>query len=140
MTDSIFQKYIQDSRSPLTERERSLILDDADNLENCGYFGWLRGVKERSVMLEFRKADGNIRAVAYSWVESFDFDPSTGISVQVAGKLIQIRGRHLNAEIRSAVQLFDGLVRHRVPWVREATRQERMEAPEHTMLIDGIDW
>ncbi len=141
MTDSLLRKFSAiEGRSPLTERERSLLADDASCADDLGCFGWLRGVRERSLMLELRQKNGNIRAVAYAWLESVEFDPSEGITLHVGGKAIRIRGRHLNTEVRPLVRLFEGLIRHRVPWVREASGRERLESPEQPTVIDRIEW
>lgn len=141
MSDSLLRKYTGvEGRSPLTERERSLILDDAESVDDLGVFGWLRGVRERAMMLELRRKDGNIRAIAYAWLESVEFDPSSGLTLHAAGKSIYIRGRHFNTEVRPAVRLFDGLIRHRVPWVREASEKELIESPEHATIVERIEW
>jgi hypothetical protein len=90
-----------------------------EETEDFGCFGWLRGVRERAVMLELRKRTGSIVAVSYSWLERADFDPSEGVVLHVGPQVIRIRGRNLNTEIRPAVRLFEGIVRHRVPWLAE---------------------
>lgn len=113
---------------------------DAEGTDNLGSFGWLRGMRERAVMLELRKKDGNVLAVGYGWLEKAEFNPSEGITLSVAGQKIRIKGRNLNAEVRSAVRLFEGITRHRVPWVQEAGEPESMESDEKTTLIEDVEW
>ncbi|MBL8879946.1 MAG: hypothetical protein JNG88_12570 [Phycisphaerales bacterium] len=132
MNDRAPQRFMEreQARSPVSEAEvsrarestssRILTLPtDSDGTEDCGAFGWLRGTKERSVMLELRKRTGNIVAIGYGWLERVEFDPSIGITLLVPGQRILIQGRNLNAEIRPHVRLFEGITRHRVPWIQE---------------------
>lgn len=95
---------------------------DAEGTDDFGAFGWLRGTKERAVMLELRKKTGAILAVGYSWIEFMEFDPSDGITLWIPGRKVRLHGRNLNAPAdpeRPNVRLFEGLTRHRVPWVQE---------------------
>lgn len=113
---------------------------EAEGTDNLGSFGWLRGMRERAVMLELRKKDGNVLAVGYGWLEKAEFNPSEGITLTIAGQKIRIKGRNLNAEARSAVRLFEGITRHRVPWVQEAGEPESMESDGKTTLIEELEW
>lgn len=108
--------------------------------DDLGCFGWLRGARERSLMLELRRKTGNVTALGYAWLHRIDFDPSVGITLWFAGQKVVLRGQNLNAEVRPTVRLLDGLTRHRVPWIREASQAEVMEAPEGTCLIESIAW
>lgn len=108
--------------------------------EDIGTFGWLRGIRDRAVMLELRRKDGSIRAVGYAWLEQVDLDPSGTITLSVAGQKIRLKGRNLNVEVRPAVRLFEGLTRHRVPWVREADRAAAMQAGPAETVIEAIEW
>jgi hypothetical protein len=108
--------------------------------DDLGCFGWLRGIRDRATMLELRRKDGNILAVGYGWLERALFNPSDGITLHVAGQIIRIRGRSLNAEVRQAVRLFEGLTRHRVPWIREASRAENLAAEDGACWIESIEW
>ena len=116
MTDSVLTKY---TRKPDDSGEATEADDD------LGSFGWLRGMRERAVMLELRDKDGNITAIGYAYIEKMEFDPSAGITLHALGKVIKIQGRNLNTEVRSNVRLFQGLTRHRVPWVQEEIEQAR---------------
>ncbi|WP_255111658.1 hypothetical protein [Synechococcus sp. RedBA-s] len=113
---------------------------ETDEAEDCGCFGWLRGVRERSIMLELRKKDGHILAVGYSWLERVEFDPSEGITLHLPGRKIKITGSGLNSDARPTVRLFDGIIRHRVPWIREADRSEGLKTGEQAALVEGIQW
>lgn len=113
---------------------------DQDLPEDLGAFGWLRGIRERAVSLELRKRDGNILAVGYGWLERVEFDPSLGITLTVSGRKIRITGRNLNAEVRPMVRLFEGIVRHRVPWLCEAGERDGHQAPDSGTVIETIEW
>lgn len=105
---------------------------------DLGAFGWLRGVRDRAIMLELRRKDGSVVALAYAWLERADFDPSVGITLKFGGEKVNITGRNLNANARPNVRLFDGIVRHRVPWIQEADRPAAMEAGRGDIVVDGI--
>lgn len=113
---------------------------DVDAVDDLGSFGWLRGIRDRAVMLELRKKDGNVLAVGYGWLERVEFNPSDGITLSMVGQKIRIQGRNLNAEVRPLVRLFEGITRHRVPWIQEADEPTAMEADAAAMLIEKIDW
>lgn len=113
--------------------------DDADAVDNLGCYGRLRGVRERSVMLELRKKNGNRLAVGYSWIERMEFDPSEGILL-VAGPLrIQVRGRNLNSEVGATARLFEALTCHRVTWVQEASRTQPLEM-DGSCVVEELAW
>jgi hypothetical protein len=65
-------------------------------------------------VLELRKEDGRIMAVSYGYLERAAYEPSEGITLSIAGRRIQIKGRNLNAESRPTLRLFQGITRHRV--------------------------
>lgn len=135
MTDRLLDKYtkrpVADAPKPETE---------TDDAEDCGCFGWLRGVRDRSIMLELRRKDGHILAVGYSWLERVEFDPSEGITLHLSGRKVKITGSGLNADTRPTVRLFDGIIRHRVPWIREAERTELLKASDNAVTVERITW
>lgn len=138
MSDSaVLQRYVtgRDSRIGMASEQ-----SEADACDDLGAFGWLRGIRDRAVSLELRRRDGGIVAIGYGWLERVAFDPSEGITLSATGQKIRIRGRNLNAEVRPSVRLFEGIVRHRVPWVREADRGTAMESEARATIIDSIDW
>jgi hypothetical protein len=93
--------------------------EDADLVDDLVAFGWSRGVKDRNYFIEFRKKDGIITALPYMMLERVDFDPSEGITLKFAAQTVRIIGRNLDAEVRPNVQLLNGILRHKVPWIRE---------------------
>lgn len=116
------------------------IISELDVTDDLGAFGWLRGVKDFSRMLELRRKDGSILAVGYGYLDHAEFNPSEGITLSVAGRKIRIKGRNLNAEVRPTVRLFEGVCRHRVPWIQEADRAGSMQADDRETIIEAIVW
>src|SRR5262245_43512440 len=134
MTDkTILERY--GARGPAGEGSA-----DAEAVDDFGAFGWLRGIRDSARMLELRKKDGNILAIGYGWLEKVEFNPSEGITLSIVGRTIRIKGRHLNGEVRRAVRLFEGITRHRVPWLREADEPDSMEAGDDATVIERIEW
>jgi hypothetical protein len=113
--------------------------DEAGAIDDLGAFSILRGVQDRSIMLELRLKDGNSVAFNYSYLVQASFDPSHGITLQFGGKNVILSGSNLNAEIRPNLRLYQALLRHRVPWVREADRHDQLQAPPGSVIIDSID-
>lgn len=113
---------------------------DGEDAENFGCFGWLRGVRDRAMMLELRKKDGHALGVAYSWLERVEFVPEQGIILHLPGKRIRITGSGLNRDARGTYGLFDGILRHRVPWVREQEESELVASAEGAIAVERIDW
>ena len=138
MTDSILQKYTGRTAESIPAIDSPLV--ETDSLEDLGAFGWLRGVRDRAVMLELRKKDGNVVAVGYAWLERAEFDASIGITLHIVGKTIRIKGRHLNTELRPNVRLFQGITRHRVSWIQEADLPTAMESQGQGILVERIEW
>ncbi len=109
--------------------------EEAELEENLQTFGWLRGTRDRALMLELRHRTGNITCIGYPWLERAEFDPSEGIKLQFGATTIRINGKKLNEEIRPCISLFAGIIRHRVPWIQEAGHLEgRQDSP----LIEEI--
>ena len=112
---------------------------EGDLADDLGSFGWLRGIRERAVMLELRHRDGSITALGYGWLERADFDPSVGIILHFGGKTVKITGQNLNAESRPNVRLFSGIVRQRVPWIQEAGEAEAIQAPKGATVVEQFE-
>ena len=91
-------------------------------------------------MLELRKKDGNIMAFGYSWLERVEFDPSTGITLSYPSHQIMIRGQGLNSKSSTSIKLFEGLTRHKVVWIQEANRAQRLRTTEGHPQIESIEW
>jgi hypothetical protein len=136
MSDKILSRYTGKASGIPTNANVS---EKSDDTEDFGAFGRLRG-RERAIMLELRKKDGNILAIGYSWLERVEFDPSEGITLHFAGQKIKIKGRNLNGEARPNVRLFRGITRHKVPWIQEANGATGMQAGNDSTIIDKIEW
>jgi hypothetical protein len=136
MTANLLQKYT----SRQAEDSSDNLPAEPESLDDLGAFGWLRGARDRAIMLELRKKDGNVLAVGYAWLERAEYDPSVGITLHVVGKTIHIKGRNLNAELRPNLRLFQGITRHRVPWIQEADQPTMMESQGKGTLVESIEW
>jgi hypothetical protein len=134
MSDEILRKYMSRNGGPGAESDTDI---EADGADDFGAFGWLRGVKDRAIALEMRKKNGDILAINYGWIERFEFAPSEGITLHAGGQKIRIKGRNLNAKVRS---LFQGISRHRVPWVMETDRPANLKAGQDVTVIDQFEW
>lgn len=136
MTDNVLARYT--AKRPEESSQNGA--EESEQLEDHGVFGYLRGARDRALMLELRKKDGNVQAVGYAWLERAEFDASEGITLHMAGRTIRIKGRNLNGEIRPNVQLFQGITRHRVPWLQEADQATAMESRGKGVLVEKIEW
>ena len=131
---SILQKYAARTGADGETASESEIIDD------LGAFGWTRGPRDRAIMLELRKRSGNVLAIGYGWLERIEFDPSEGITLFASGQKYRIKGLHLNREIRDGIALFDGICRHKVPWLREADRADILAAKDKSAtVIESIE-
>ena len=134
MNESVLQKYT--GRRP----EDLAFERQTDDVDGTGAFGWLRGIRDRAVMLELRKKDGSILALSYSWLERAEFDPSKGITLHMAGRAVRIKGRNLNKATAERVGLFEGISRQRIPWVAETGSASGFAKPESDVLVAAIEW
>lgn len=135
MSDSLIDKYSKRPPSQLAEHAEP----ETDDL---GCFGWLRGVRDRAIMLELRKKDGHVLAVGYAWIERMEYQPEEGIVLYLPGRQITLRGTSLNAvpEHRSGASLFAGLIQHRVPWIREIDSNKSLSTTNSSVSVDSIRW
>jgi hypothetical protein len=108
-------------------------------IEDLGAFGYLRGMHEKSVMVELRRRSGETMAIAYSYVDRIHYEPSDGITLHCGSRVVRIRGRSLNREIRPNVTLFQSLTRARVPWIAEADEASALK-PGNGVVIELIEW
>lgn len=138
MDKSILHKYTGKSE---TEPAESNVLD-LEITDDLGSFGWLRGIRDRCLMLELRKKDGNVLAIGYGYIERIEFDPSEGITLRAGATEVRIKGSNLNVEVRPGVRLFEGLTRHRVHYVNEANQSDtlELELPDGRCIVDLINW
>jgi hypothetical protein len=112
---------------------------ESDGTEDLGCFGWLRGVRDRALMLEVRHRDGNVSGFGYAWLDRLEFDPSEGITLHFSGKSVKMIGRNLNAELRANVRLVAGILRHRVPWIQEADEATGLSTPRGEPVIERLE-
>jgi len=134
MSGSVLDRYT--ARAP--EPAKKLSAEEPDALDDLGSFGLLRGMRERALYLELRLRDGSSTALNYGYLTRADFDPSHGIALNFSGVVVTICGTNLGAEIRPNVRLFQSLLRHRVPWLREADRTALLQAHPGVVIIEGI--
>lgn len=139
MNDSLLSKYV---RKPADEAAPNpAATADPDGTEDLGCFGFLRGVRDRAVMLELRKKDGTVTAIAYAYIERITYTPDgpdNGITIHTAGQRVRICGRNLDAESDRGVRLLGALTRHRVPWVREVERAADLDRESQAPFVDAI--
>lgn len=137
MSDNVLERFTR----PELRAGRELAADGTgEEVHDYGAFGFLRGLRDRSLMLELRKRDGTIRAIGYSWLQMVDLAPSTHIELAFPGARIKLIGRNLNIEVRPGVRLFEGITRNRVTFVQEVGEVEQMQAGEGTTIIEHIRW
>ena len=114
----------------------------AEEEEECAAFGYLRGVRDRALHVEFRLANGNTEAFPYAWLGPVRYNPSAGVVLDFVGDRtyrVEIHGRNLDTLIGGSINLIDrGLLRHRVLWVREMDRGEVRRLPDAAMVVEAI--
>jgi hypothetical protein len=134
LIDSVLKKHLEKQGGP-----KPVEPSEVPEPDDFGAFGWLRGVRDRAVMLELRHKDGTSSSYGYAWLKKAKFDPSDGIMLDFSGETVRITGRNLNAENQPNVRLFAGIMRHRVPWIAEADGPMAMETPKGATIIERID-
>jgi hypothetical protein len=110
----------------------------------CRAFGFLRGQRDRALMVEFRLVSGDTEAYPYSLLGPIRYNPSAGLLLRFAGDLITlvlIRGSNLGAAIAggTANMTDRGLHRHRVLWVREMDKHEATVVGRTEPTVDAIE-
>ncbi len=163
MTDSMLDKYLprrseNGAGTPHLTDGLAPLGGESSDADDLGCFGWLRGVRDRALMLELRRKDGSILAVSYGYLERAEFDPAVGITLHVMGRTIKITGRNLNGDVGgqgasaaaldpdaaafAGVRLFQGITRHRVPWVRESGQAERFngQGEGRGVVVERVEW
>lgn len=137
MSDSVLKRYT--GARALGAREDSLE-NGSDPIDDLGCFSWLRGIRDRAPMIEFRRKDGRSVAYDYTLLRKVVFDPSEGITLKFDSETVYIEGRNLDDESTPGIQLLRGILYHRVPWVREMSEAELMGAPENAAVIERFDF
>ena len=118
---------------------------EAEDVEaSCGAFGYLRGLKDHSAAVELRLRNGNSIWFPYSWLGTWQYNPSDGLLLKFSGDLVYlvlIRGSNIDRPLKEgSINLTHaGLQRHRVLWLREMSRDEIRQVGEAGPTIDSID-
>ncbi|MBC7855285.1 MAG: hypothetical protein IAF94_17795 [Pirellulaceae bacterium] len=132
--DKILQRYLRTDRD-----EPESPANEEGEVDDLGSFGWLRGIRDRAAMLEFRQKDGNSIAFDYGWLRKVEFNPSDGLVLHFGGDaVVKITGRNLNRPTRPNVQLLRGILAHRILWIQEASEPDILKAADHTTVIEQI--
>ena len=110
---------------------------------SCAAFGYLRGIRDQAVAVEFRFRDGNRCWFPYAWLGIWQYNPSEGLMLKFTGDvvyLVLIRGSNLDQPLSDGpINLTQaGLQRHRVLWLREMNEQEIRQVGETGPTIDSI--
>lgn len=133
MTDRILSRYTR------TDRDTGDQLDpDSSEVDDFGAFSFLRGVKDRAVMVEFKLKDGNSIAFDYSWLRKVEFNPSVGLTLHFGSDVVRIVGRNLHRPTRTNVELLRGIHAHRVPWIQEASEPDLLNSKADATIIEQI--
>ena len=111
---------------------------------SCKAFGYLRGIKDHSVLVEFRFRDGNSIWFPYSLLGPIKYNPSEGLLIKFSSDLVYvvlIKGSNLDKPLEdgSVTLMRAGLQRHRLVWVREMTDEEIRNAGDAEPTIDSIE-
>jgi hypothetical protein len=109
----------------------------------CPAFGFLRGVRDRGLAIEFRFRTGNRVWLPYSWLGPVHYDPSAGLLLRFAGDtitLVLIRGSNLDTPVlHGSMNLTDrGIQRYRITFVREMDEDELRRAGNGETTVDAI--
>lgn len=112
--------------------------------ETCPAFGYLRGLTQQALAVEFRLRNGNSEWLSYSLLCGWRYNPSVGLLLKFTTgdvvTLVLIRGSNLDAVLAGKdVNLTDrGLQRHRITYVREMDEEELRLAGKGEPSIDDI--
>ncbi len=154
MTDSLLKRYTTSNGrthfpAPLPTSAATHPADETtEEADDCGAFGYLRGVRDRAIMLELRKKDGNIKALGYAWLAQIDYDPSHGITLHFGGQKVSIKGQNLNGPPRQSPHstsdtpssLLEALCCHRVTWIQESNTASLMDNVTRDCAIESVVW
>ncbi len=110
--------------------------------ENCVVFGYLRGIRDRALHLQFRLHTGDTESFPYSWLGQVTHNRSSGIILTFVGDKtfkVTIEGRNLSAVVPEKIDLLNsGILRHRVVWLREMDREECNHLPDDAVAVERI--
>ncbi|MFO0812091.1 MAG: hypothetical protein U0796_02665 [Gemmatales bacterium] len=103
-----------------------------------GVFGCLRGLKEKALMLELRLKSGNSESFSYALLDRVCYNPTSGITLHFGVNTVHVYGQRLKTEVRPNVNLYEGLLRHRITWIKEAGQAESL-ASQAPINVTGIE-
>jgi hypothetical protein len=117
---------------------------DEDDEAASPAFGFLRGVRDRALNIEFRRErEGDSFSFPYSWLGPTRCHPSFGLVLLFSGSeqyLVTIKGRNLNTLGETGLSLYErGILRHRVTFVREMAAEESKGQPEAECVVEQIE-
>jgi hypothetical protein len=111
--------------------------------ESCPAFGYLRGIRDRALVIEFRYRDGNSDFYPYSWLGPWRFNPSVGLLLKFTGDavtLVLIQGSNLDALVNQSINLTDrGIARQRVSWIKEMDEDALRLCGKGQPTVDHIE-
>lgn len=133
MTDSFLDKYV----SRQTTFQPDGVAEEPEAVESYQCFGYLRGARDRALMLQLKKRNGNVLAIGYAWLEQAEFDRSEGITLHSSA------GRCESSAAISTpsctIRLFDAITRHRVPWIAESLSEIQLSRENEGIVIESIE-
>ncbi len=103
------------------------IRDDSDDIR---YYGIEPQMTSRALMFELRTKDGRRKAYSYSYMTEADYEPDTGIIINVSDVVITITGRNLD-------EIFNYLVANRLTYVQED--YSGIDDEEASVFVQGIE-
>lgn len=99
-----------------------------DNDFSTIYFG-IEANQKFPTTIDLRFANGNCKAIPYTYISEMDFIPSEGIEITASGRKFRITGRNLK-------RLYDYLVSYRVRFIQENIGEDT--ANENDLFVDEI--
>lgn len=93
---------------------------ETEEVVDCGAFGWGRGQRDRSLMLEVRQRTGEVTLLSYAYLHPAFYLPSGELILQFGAQKVVVRGENLKQEVQPNISLITCLARHRAIWIAEA--------------------
>lgn len=101
-----------------------------DQEQHRRFYGFLRGIRDRSFNIEFRPTTGPWLLIEYSYLVSAEWCHAGEFKLTFgSGHHVTVKGRHLR-------EMYEQLRRHRVTYLRAAENAET--APDRELFIDEI--
>lgn len=112
---------------------------EEESEEDFGSFGYLRGIKERSIMLEFRFLNGNTEAMPYHSLERLVYNPSEGLLLQFHDGKIRLKGQKFNTVQSNGIVFLQALLRNRITWVQESDELKAKILDPNRVIFSKIE-